>query len=226
MAVAISPWVVRNYALSGAFVPTATVQGVAAQEGQYTCERMPPGRRFQALQREAAARRNEMAAALGLRFKPGYYQYFYSAADEIRFNRALFSGATERYLERPALLARCAAANLLNFWFLGKNGLATSLNVALQLPLLLVSIAGLFLVHRRSGFAAWAPAALFIAYVVGVHAPVIAHARHSVPLVSLLAVFAATALVAGWRRFASARVRRSSANRAHAGRGLAGVRSV
>jgi hypothetical protein len=86
--------------------------------------------------------------------------------------------------------------------------------------------ARLFLVHRRSGFAAWGPAALFIAYVVGVHAPVIAHARHSVPLVSLLAVFAATALVTGWRSFASAHGRRSSADRAHAGRGLADVRGA
>jgi hypothetical protein len=223
MLMAISPWILRNYALSGQFVPTATVQGVAAQEGQYTCERMPPGRRFQALQREAAAQRNQTAAGLGLRFKPGYYQYFYSAMDELAFNRALLASTAERYREHPQLLARCAGANLLKFWFLGKNGLATSLNLALQLPLLVLAVAGLVAVHRRHGFAVWTPVGLFIAYVVGVHAPVIAHARHSVPLIPLLAIFAGAALLFGWRRLRRARARRAVSNAGSDAGQLAGV---
>jgi 4-amino-4-deoxy-L-arabinose transferase-like glycosyltransferase len=202
MTAVMLPWIVRNYGLSGHFVPTATVQGVAAQEGQYTCERMPPGQRFQALQREAASQRNARAARLGVPFKAGYYQYFYSAADELAFNRALTSDTLQHYRSQPGLLARCAGMNLLNFWFLGKNAVATGLNAVLQLPLLALAVAGIVLLHRRYGIAAWALPALLIVYVVSVHAPVIAHARHSVPLLPLLSIFAAAALVHAWQRLA------------------------
>jgi 4-amino-4-deoxy-L-arabinose transferase-like glycosyltransferase len=202
MAAAMSPWVARNYFASGHLVPTASVQGVALQEGQYTCERLSFGRGFEDLQQEAAAERQRFAAGLGLRVRSStsYYQYFYSLADEHAFNQALASRGFARYREDPALLARCAAGNLLHFWFLGKNGVATAANVALQLPLLALALAGLVLTWRRVPQAAWAPAVLFIACIWAVHLPVIAHARHSIPLVPLLAIFAATAVAAAWRR--------------------------
>src|SRR5205823_2298745 len=41
-AVVMSPWIIRNYLLVREFVPTATVAGVAAQEGLYTCENAAP----------------------------------------------------------------------------------------------------------------------------------------------------------------------------------------
>jgi len=207
MALVMAPWVARNYALSGQIVPTATVQGVAAQEGQYTCERLSFGRNFQALQKEAAQQRNRLASQAGLRFVPDYYQYFYTAADELAFNRALLQRTTERYREDPGLLGSCAAANLVHFWFLGKDGLATAVNVLVQLPLLIAALAGMYILWRRRPAAAWAPVALFVAYVMAVHAPIIAHARHSVPLVPFVAIFAGTALSAAWRRLHGARLR-------------------
>ena len=42
--VVMSPWIIRNYVLVHQFVPTATVAGVAAQEGLYTCENAASGR--------------------------------------------------------------------------------------------------------------------------------------------------------------------------------------
>jgi 4-amino-4-deoxy-L-arabinose transferase-like glycosyltransferase len=201
-AAVTSPWVARNYALSGEFVPTASVQGVAAQEGLYTCERLSSGQDFSALQVEASEERNRLASQSGRRFEGRYYQYFYTIADELAFNRALLQRAFARYRAEPALLARCSAANLVHFWFLGKNAVATATNVAVQLPLLACALAGLWLVWRREPAAAWAPVALFAACIVAVHTPVIAHARHSVPLVPFLSIFAACALLAAWRRFA------------------------
>jgi 4-amino-4-deoxy-L-arabinose transferase-like glycosyltransferase len=204
MAAVMSPWVARNYVLSGHLVPTASVQGVAAQEGQFTCERLSFGRGFEALQHQAAAERQRIAAELGLRVKSNtsYYQYFHTVAEEHAFNGALLESSFARYRNNPALLARCAAGNVLHFWFLGKNGLATAINVGLQLPLLALALAGLGLLWRSAPLIAWAPVALFIGYIWAVHLPVIAHARHSVPLVPLLAIFAATALVAAWRHLA------------------------
>jgi 4-amino-4-deoxy-L-arabinose transferase-like glycosyltransferase len=228
MALAMSPWVARNYALSGHFIPTATVLGVAAQEGQYTCERLSFGRGFLPLQLEAAEQRNQLASELGLRhraplrlgtaehryklapelglrFKNSFYQHFYRVRDEHRFNRTLLEGAVLKYRENPALLARCVGQNLVYFWILGKNGLSTALNLVLQLPLMALALAGLFVLRRRAMSASWTPVALLVAYVVAVHLPVMVHARHSIPLVPFLAIFAGVALVAAWRRRASAR---------------------
>ncbi len=196
MGLALSPWIARNYSLSGLFVPTATVLGVAAQEGQYTCERISLGRGHELLQAEAAEERNRLAASLGMKFKGDFYQYFYSTADEIAFNRMLAERGVARYREDPALLARCVGQNLVHFWVLGKDGLATALNAALQLPLLALALAGIFILRRRAAFASWAPIALFIAYVLAVHLPLMAHARHSIPLVPFLAIFAGAAVAA------------------------------
>lgn len=196
MALAMSPWIARNYSVSGLFVPSATVLGVAAQEGQYTCERISLGRGHELLQAQAAEERNRLAASLGMKFKGDFYQYFYTAADEIAFNRTLAERSFGRYREEPALLARCVAQNLVHFWVLGKNGLATGLNAALQLPLLALAIAGFVILRRRAAFASWAPIALFVVYVLAVHVPLMAHARHSIPLVPFLAIFAGAALAA------------------------------
>jgi hypothetical protein len=110
-----------------------------------------------------------------------------------------------RYRDDPVLLARCAGANLFHFWFLGKNAVATALNVGIQLPLLALALTGVFVLARRRPAAAWAPLALFVTYVVAVHLPIIAHARHGIPLVPFLGVFAAAALVAAWQRLSAGR---------------------
>ncbi len=35
MMAVLSPWITRNYFLTGKFIPTASVLGVSAQAGQY-----------------------------------------------------------------------------------------------------------------------------------------------------------------------------------------------
>src|SRR6185503_4294049 len=121
MLVVMMPWVSRNYLLTGRLVLTATVQGISAQEGQFTCQRLWAGHEFQQLQWDAAQARNQVAAQLGRPFKGFYYQYFYSPQDEMAFNDRLVTSVATNYRNNPVLLARCAAQNLFfNFWFLGK----------------------------------------------------------------------------------------------------------
>lgn len=191
----MSPWVARNYLVSGEPVLTATVLGVSAQEGQYTCQRLEWASNHKALQTEAAHERNRIATQLGLRFQPAFYQYFYSPREEFAFHRALLAQVLVRYQESPALLARCVGQNAFNFWFLGQNGLSTVLNLAVQGPLLILSVAGIVALRRRRPTAALVPVLLFAGYLMAVHLPIMVHARHSVPLVPFLAVFAAAALV-------------------------------
>jgi 4-amino-4-deoxy-L-arabinose transferase-like glycosyltransferase len=202
LAIVMSPWVIRNYAISQAFVPTGTVQGHAAQEGLYTCKRLSLGEGFQKLQGESAAERNNIAKQMGVPFRGGYYQFFHSAKDEVFFNRQLLQTVASEYRNDPMLLARCASRNVVYFWFLGKNWQATGFNVAVQLPLLLLALGGIYLLYRQGRLRSVELILLFSVYVMAVHLPIIAHARHSIPLVPFLAMLAGVSLVALRRRYA------------------------
>lgn len=198
LVLTMSPWIVRNYQLSGAFVPTGTVQGHAAQEGLYTCKRLSATEPFQKLQAESAAERNQAAAQMGVPFRGGYYQFFQDPRSEVAFNRTLLKTVADEYRADPMLLVRCASRNVLNFWFLGKNWSATAMNVVVQLPLLALAVGGAVVLYRRARLR---DAGLYIVlsvYVMGIHLPIIAHARHSIPLVPFLAILASVALIALW----------------------------
>ena len=136
-----------------------------------------------------------MAVSLGYSFKRGYYQYFFQTDDEVKFNDYLLAGVRGEYLAHPLLAARCTALNLFNFWFAGRNWLATGLNVVVQLPLITLAMIGLRVAARERGSHAVAPSLLPVLYLFAVHAPVLAQARYSVPLIPFLAVFACIGLV-------------------------------
>lgn len=194
--VVMSPWVIRNFMLVGEFVPTSSMLGVSMQSGQFTCEHLTLTRGFQELDATGVVpERANLARALGYQFKDDYYQYFYRTADEIAFNKMLLHRALERYRENPGVLAKCASLNLFNFWFAGKSWKATWLNVVIQLPLLCAALAGAWWLYRSGCRDRIAVPALFILYLLAVHLPIHAQARYSVPLVPLLAVLAAPAVV-------------------------------
>ena len=198
-ALVISPWVVRNYMLVNEFVPTATVQGVAAQRGQYICKHMSFERGIRELDREAAGECNALASKLGYAFQGGYYQYFFRSKDELDFNRRLLRTAMDEYYQDPMLFVRCASMNLFNFWFSGKRWQETWLNMVLQLPFVLIALAGAYLLWKRSQLKQAAVILLFILYLYAVHVPVHAQARYSIPLVPFLAILASIAIVNFWR---------------------------
>jgi len=200
-AVAVmSPWMIRNYLLVHKFVPTATVAGVAAQEGLYTCENAAQGDPFWVAQMKAGFEREELATQLGRPFTGPYYQLFYSPQDEVAFNRALLNHVSTEYRSHPALLATCAAKNLFfNFWFLGKTGKTVLLNMIAQVPLLALSITGVVVLWKRGLLRNAGIILLYILYIPALHAPIIAHARHSTLIVPFLAMLAAVSLVSFWQ---------------------------
>ena len=195
-----SPWIIRNYILVHKLVPTATVAGVAAQEGLYTCENASASEPFYLAQTRAGLERAQLASQLGMPFKGPYYQLFYTPQDEVAFNQALLSGVSTEYRSHPELLARCAAKNLFfNFWFLGKTRQSTLLNVAVQVPLLGLSLAGVVILWKRGVLPKTAIVLLYILYIPAVEAPIIAHARHSMLIAPFLAILAAAPLVSVWQ---------------------------
>ena len=191
-AIAVSPWIIRNYSLVQQFVPTATVTGTALQEGLYTCKSPATTEQFVLEQRKAGVERAELATRLGLPFTGPYYQLFYTPYDEVAFNHALVEGVFTEYRKDPALLAGCAAKNLLfNFWFLGKTRQSTLLNLVMQAPLLALGLAGIVTLWRTRLLRRAGIVLAYILYIPSLHAVIIAHARHSMLIVPFLVILAA-----------------------------------
>jgi hypothetical protein len=203
MLAVLSPWIIRNYRLTGKFVPTASVLGISAHAGQYICSHLSGDARWFVLDREAATERRELAKGLGYPFKEvpgGYYQLFYSSNHELEFSSYLLKRVVHEYQESPGLFARCTASNLLNIWFAGKTWRSTGINVIVQLPFLVLAVIGAVLTARDGRSAVIAPLVLFLVYYVAVYAPILAQARYSVPVIPFISVLAGRALVAAHRR--------------------------
>jgi len=203
MFVVLSPWILRNYFLVGKFVPTASVLGVSAHAGQYICSHLSSDKRWLDLDRAAARERSKRARELGYPFQDGYYQYFYSSDDEVKFSSYLLRGVIAEYQNSPMLFIRCVRSNLFNFWFAGKTWKSTTVNLVVQLPLLLLALVGTGLSIRNKKLKPIAPMILLILYVTAVCLPILAQARYSIPLIPFLSLLACFALVA---------VQRSAAN--------------
>ena len=203
MVFVMTPWTIRNYLLVHEFVPVATLQGVALQEGQYTCRNLSIGKDFYLLGQEAGRERGELASRLGLRFEGiEYFQFFYDPHDEWAFNNLLLQNAKDEYINRPGLLAECVGKNLFNFWFLGKTWRITELNMLIQAPLLGLAVGGFYLFWRRDGLRKIGLILTFVLSIVVVHLPIVAEARYSIPVFAFLAIPAGVSINAIWQKYA------------------------
>jgi hypothetical protein len=192
----LSPWIARNYLLVHRFIPTASVEGIALQTGLYKCMHEDSDQTFVQLDDAAAAARNVLARQRGFHFVAGYYQLFFRPQDEVAFSDGLKRDALRTYEQSPLLLLECGSQNVFNFWFRGTDERATIGAMACQLPYLLLAAAGLLIGLRKSGLrrgegTTLAALLLFVGYTMVVCLPIQGQARYSVPLVPILAIFAA-----------------------------------
>lgn len=201
-AAVMSPWIIRNYKLVHSFVPTATVAGVAAQTGLYTCENASPDRPFYMTDTEAGFERSEIAKQLRIPFVEAYYyQIFFTPQEELEFDQALRKNVFAEYRTHPEILARCATKNLLfNFWFLGKTPVSVLLSVLVQAPLLAMALAGIVFSWKQNRLRNGGIIALYVFYIPIVHAPILAQARYSIVVVPFMIIFVAVLLVSAVRR--------------------------
>lgn len=195
----LSPWVIRNYNLTGEFIPTSTLGGLVAFQGQYVAEHHSTGKQHWELLNEAAQEQERIARDMGFRRKLTFFPQFYSAADEVRYYRALGDEAKAKYEKSPSLLLQVGTYNLWAFWFQGKTTKATTLNMVLTIPFLILSTIGAYVAMRRRFCVG--PLLLVVTAFVAVHLPLIAVARFYIPLVPLLAVPAALPIASGLLRW-------------------------
>jgi len=200
-AVAMCPWIIRNYRLVHSFVPTATIAGLAAQAGLYTCENTSPGEPFFVADGEAGLERKEIARQLGIPSIGPYFQLFYTPEDELTFYRTLLNRVSTEYRNHPEVLAGCAAKNFFfNFWFLGKTPKSVLLNVLVQAPLLALALAGVVVLWKGKLLRNAGIILLYILYIPALHAPMVAEARYSMLIAPFLAILAAIFLVWAYQR--------------------------
>lgn len=202
-ALMLSPWIVRNFNVSGQFVPTMTTSGLAIFQGVYVVKHQASGERVMDVLNRAAAEQLRIADELNLRHVAGYFPLFYSARDEVDFYRELGSRGLKAYQQSPELLLASLAHNSLAFWIQGRTPKATLLNVLVTTPFLLLAIAGAWLV-RRELFAVGTLGIGVLALLVP-HLFVIGLARYHMPIVPMLALLAAVALATAWHRRTQAR---------------------
>ncbi len=195
MFVVLSPWIVRNYKLTGKFVPTASVLGVAAQAGLYHSAHHALG--YVVADTEAGRQRNRLAQRFGFQFRPGYYQYFYSSADELAFSRDLFDRVVRRYESSPLLLVRTVLDNaFFNFWCGAKTRISALMDAVVQLPFVALALVGLVICLRAGRARETVPMALLVVYIVAVSTPILAQARYSAPLTPFLSILVCSAFAA------------------------------
>lgn len=188
----MSPWIARNLAVSGYFVPTMTTSGLAIFQGVYVVKHHTSGERVMDTLNRAAGEQLRIANEMGLAHKPGYFPLFFTAADEVNFYRELGARGLNEYRKAPALLIEAVGHNSLAFWFQGRTPTATILNVAITAPLLL--LAGLGAWHLRRERFALGVLLLCVLAVFIPHLLIIGLARYHIPVVPLIALLAATPL--------------------------------
>jgi hypothetical protein len=170
---------------------------VSAQAGQYIGKHQFEGKPYWILDREAARERDRLALGLGYPFEDGaegYYQTFYKTNDEINFSSYLLKKVVAEYQNSPMLFFRCMTQNVFNFWFAGKTWNATAMNAMIQLPYLALAGLGAFRLIRTKSARTAGLLVLFVAYVMAVHVPILAQARYSIPLISVIAILASAGL--------------------------------
>jgi hypothetical protein len=188
MFLVLSPWIIRNYLLTARFVPTASVLGVSAQAGFYLSTHHAIGNAL--VDTEAARERNQLAHALGYHFKAGYYQYFYSASDELAFSHYLFGKVMDHYKSSPRLFIATVVQNLFNFWCGGKTWKSVALDAIIQIPLIFLAVTGVLLWCRSGRAQDVAPLVLLIVYILAVSLPILAQARYCAAVVPFLSILA------------------------------------
>lgn len=182
----LSPWIVRNFLLSGEFVPTMSVGGMSSYSGYYIASHRSSDREQYQLDIEASKEMGTVAIAMGLRHRPGYYTQLYTVTDELKFYRQLGTIVWDKYRNEPGLFRRVLLDNAVGFWVHGRTQKATMMNMLLVLPFLALSVAGAWVGWRRQ--LPVLPIVLMIGAFYAVHIPILGQARYHVPLIPVMAV--------------------------------------
>lgn len=186
--VLVSPWTVRNYLLSGRFIPVHTSLGLNFVQGEAIARHWTetPFSTL-AIWEKGRAEGGELLASGNQR------------PESPEGDALLTAAILQRWWRDPVTLLRHAAANAVTFWYLSESPLKSGVILLLQVPLLVFGVRGM----RRMRLRAPAMPILCVSVLSFwiVHALVVGWLRYSVPVLPLMILCAA----AGLGRLSSAR---------------------
>ena len=134
-----------------------------------------------------------MAADMGLEFwGREMLPIFYATKDEVEFDDHLYRLVIEEYRRTPLLFVQNVAQNTWRFWLQGRTSASTLMNSIVTVPLLALTLVGVFLgFRRRLGLEL---VVLFAVLYYLAHLPLVAFAKYHVPLIPFMAAFASVAI--------------------------------
>jgi hypothetical protein len=188
-ALVMTPWVARNYLISGRFVPTMTVAGLAIFQGEQVQKNSSNGKDSWELLDDASNEQLRIGDEMGLRMHKDFFPQFYSVTDEVDFYSELSRRAWEDYRAQPMLLVRAVVHNTWAFWFQGRTAKATLLNMVIMVPFLALSLYGAVRIIPRHPLG-WMLLIVVITYMLP-HLVIISVARYSSTVIPILSIFVA-----------------------------------
>ncbi|HXF99573.1 MAG TPA: glycosyltransferase family 39 protein [Bacteroidota bacterium] len=174
----VVPWTLRNYSVSGAFVPVHTSLGFNLIQGDVIGEQWP-GRWCCNLDfwHVGQARVDSVLQSRGITSFRG-----------VEGERLLVRETLHRYAEYPGFLPRRIVANFFLFWSLSESPLKSLVFGLLQWTLLLAGLVAYLRYGRHN--ANLLPVVAMTAYYIAVHASIVGWARYSMAIIPLLLLLA------------------------------------
>jgi 4-amino-4-deoxy-L-arabinose transferase-like glycosyltransferase len=198
-AMVMAPWVVRNFHISGKFVPTMTVAGLVVFQGEEAERHSGNGEDSWRLLDDAGKEQIRIGHEMGLSMREDFFPQFYRVGDEIAYYNELGRRGWAEYEKDPMLLMRAIMHNSWAFWFEGRTRNATRLNIVIMLPFILLAAYGAMLaVHRERKN--WILVIAIITFVLP-HLMIIAVARYSATIIPLMCIQMACVLFSPWGRW-------------------------
>ncbi len=184
----VTPWTIRNYVVTGAFVPVHTSLGLNLIQGDAIAQHITeiPFSNFE-LWHFGEEKIDSLLAGTN-----------YTKTDPDG-DRLLASASLNYNVSHPMFLIKRTFVNFVTFWYLSESKLKSVFLIILQIPLLiLTSIASVRLWREH---AAVRPLILLTVYYVLLHSLVVGWARYSVPIVPLCLMLIAFVVSEIWGKY-------------------------
>jgi 4-amino-4-deoxy-L-arabinose transferase-like glycosyltransferase len=182
----LTPWVIRNYAVSGQFIPVTTHGAIAFLYGNKVIEHYSfkentagelPGE-------ESTRLYNNVRDSISSR-----NPHFSRAEVEVQIDKELAGLVVTQFLEEPGSFIKKMLLGLVFVWFLGDTGIKSNALLLMQGPLVLLSLLGIF--HALKTKRAVLPLLTVLFYFVLIQTAFSSLGRFSYPMVPILMAFAA-----------------------------------
>lgn len=189
-AALIAPWSMRNYQVSGQFVPVHATLGFSLLAGHYSAAMLGESPlSFLPANDRAIAMFDDVTLEEGL--PPAHWPYR-SQREELDVDRAALRHFVKLYGGDPIQFAIISSIRFAQFWYLAATPLASAVMLALTLVSFYLSF--IACLTRRFAYSLLFPVA-FLSVFAAAHALIIGWARYSIPVQPLLMILAAVGLL-------------------------------